>query len=126
MFKKIFMGISALMLVGAGYTAVIAADGPAADEVGVGCPGCKSTESEKTVVTADAAATAPAAEKVDVKNTKCLVMKGDDVEDSKETVEYQGKVYHLCCSKCAKKFNKDPEKYVKAFEADPAAYGVKK
>jgi YHS domain-containing protein len=76
------------------------------------------------VVLADASTTAPAA-KVDVKNTKCLVMSDDDV-DEKKTVEYKGKVYHFCCGKCVKAFNKDPEKYVKAFEKDPAAYGVEK
>ncbi|MGN6367045.1 MAG: YHS domain-containing protein [Phycisphaerae bacterium] len=67
--------------------------------------------------------TAPAA--VDVKNTKCIVAK-DDVGDSKDTVTYQGKMYHICCPDCKDKFNADPEKYVKALEKDPAAFGVKK
>jgi YHS domain-containing protein len=69
------------------------------------------------------ATTAPVA--VDVKNTKCLVAK-DDVGDSRETVTYDGKIYHLCCSDCKEKFNADPVKYVKAFDKDPGAYGVAK
>jgi YHS domain-containing protein len=69
-----------------------------------------------------AATTAPGA--VDVKNTKCIVAK-DDVGDSKETVTYDGKIYHLCCADCKEKFNADPAKYVKALEKDPGAYGVK-
>ena len=27
-------------------------------------------------------------------------------------VEYEGKLYNLCCSMCAKDFKKDPEKYI--------------
>jgi YHS domain-containing protein len=67
--------------------------------------------------------TAPAA--VDVKNTKCIVA-NDDVGDSKLTVTYEGKIYHLCCADCTEKFNADPAKYVKALEKDPAAFGVAK
>ena len=58
---------------------------------------------------------------IDVGNTKCVVM-AKDVSDL--TVAYQGKVYHICCDDCIDTFNKDPEKYVKALEADPAKFGV--
>jgi YHS domain-containing protein len=77
-------------------------------------------------VHADSPTTAPAAAlaAVDVKNTKCIVAK-DDVGDSKLTVTYKNKIYHLCCDDCKEKFNADPETYVKALEKDPAAYGVK-
>ena len=70
---------------------------------------------------AAAPATAPAA--VDVKNTKCL----DTLDDTKDgpTVVYEGKIYHFCCDDCVVKFKKDPEKYVKALNADPGKYGVK-
>jgi YHS domain-containing protein len=67
-------------------------------------------------------ATAPAA--VDVKNTKCIVAQ-DDVGDSKETVTYEGKIYHFCCEDCVVKFKKEPEKYVKAFNEYPGKYGAK-
>jgi YHS domain-containing protein len=60
---------------------------------------------------------------IDMKNTKCIVM-GEDVGDSKGTVEYQGKVYHICCSDCVKDFKENPEKWVKALEANPAKFGV--
>ena len=33
-------------------------------------------------------------------------------------VTHNGKTYNLCCSMCAKDFNKDPEKYVKLIEAE--------
>ncbi len=62
--------------------------------------------------------------KIDVKNAKCVVA-GDKVGTSTLTVEYQGKVYHICCEDCISKFSKDPEKYVKALDADPAKFGVK-
>ncbi len=77
--------------------------------------------------TTPATGTAPSknsgAQVVDIGNTKCIVS-GDDV--SSTTVEYQGKLYHLCCSDCLADFKKDPAKYVRALEADPAKYGVKK
>jgi YHS domain-containing protein len=62
-------------------------------------------------------------EVVDIGNKKCIVS-GDDV--GSQTVEYQGKLYHLCCTDCRADFKKDPAKYVKALESDPAKYGVKK
>jgi len=58
-------------------------------------------------------------------NTKCLMMPEDDITDG-VTAEYKGVTYHFCCKSCVKAFNKNPEKYVKAFEADPAKFGVKK
>jgi|GEM_PF-652209 len=75
--------------------------------------------------TAAGATDAPKVEVIDVGNTKCLLMPDDNVDATKFVV-YQGKKYHFCCGGCVKKFNKDPEKYVKAFEADPAKYGVTK
>lgn len=78
-------------------------------------------------VATTAPATAPASKAVDVNNTKCLIS-GEAVGSMGEgqTVEYKGKLYHFCCSDCVKTFNKDPDKYVKALEADPAKWGVKK
>ena len=63
-------------------------------------------------------------DKIDVKNTQCIVT-GDAVGESTATVEYQGKVYHLCCGDCVKDFQAVPEKYIKALEANPAKFGVK-
>ena len=63
---------------------------------------------------------------VDIKNPKCIV-EDEDIESSTKFVTYQNKAfYRICCNDCVKKFNADPEKYVKAFEADPAKFGVKK
>ena len=64
--------------------------------------------------------------KTDVKNTKCIVMSQDDVGTSKNLVEFKGNVYHICCDSCVATFNKDPEKYVKALEADPEKFGLEK
>ncbi len=78
-------------------------------------------DSASAKVPATAPATQPA---VDVKNTKCLVMPDDDVTPG-QTVTYQGKIYHFCCDDCPKEFLKNPEKYIKALNADPKKYGVK-
>lgn len=48
---------------------------------------------------------------VDAGNKFCPVS-GDEVSDKVEKVEYHGKRYGLCCPMCAKKFLKDPEKYL--------------
>jgi YHS domain-containing protein len=69
-------------------------------------------------------ATTQPAQAVDLGNTICPVS-GDKVGDSKVVEVYEGKVYHLCCADCPKDFQKDPEKYAKAVQADPAKYGIK-
>lgn len=116
--------------IGVTLTTTHAADQAAAAETAAppsGCPSCGQRPDDiEPIVMADVAATAPATQKaaaVDVKNTKCLVTE-DAVGD--ETVEIKGKIYHLCCSDCAETIKKDPDKYIKAFEANPAKYGVKK
>jgi hypothetical protein len=73
---------------------------------------------------ATAPATKPASKAVDAKNTKCVVMPSDSVGDT--TIEYKDVVYHLCCENCITNFNNDPDKFVKAFNEDPAKFGVKK
>ena len=75
-------------------------------------------------VASDNSGTSADSAKIDVKNTQCIAT-GDAVGDSTTTVEYQGKVYHLCCGDCVKDFNAAPEKYIKALEANPAKFGVK-
>ncbi len=39
---------------------------------------------------------------------KALGSMGDGMQ-----VEYEGKIYNLCCAMCAKDFNKDPETFIK-------------
>jgi hypothetical protein len=70
-----------------------------------------------------ATSTAPAVVKVG--NTKCIVS-GEDKMGEGSTITYNGKEYNLCCPMCKKDFNKDPEKYVKALEANPDKFGVPK
>ena len=85
---------------------------------------CTACDSTTPVALMDASATAPTTKSaaIDMKNTKCIVS-GDDVTD--KTLEYKGRLFHLCCPDCIADFHKNPEKYVKAFDADPARFGVK-
>ncbi len=64
-------------------------------------------------------ATVMAAE--DVGNTVCPVMDGVIEELGKDTVEYEGKVYNLCCADCKETFLNDPDKYAALAEAQVAA-----
>jgi len=96
------------------------------------CEGEAKHEAERQMLLMDVsattpAATAPASKAVDVGNTKCLVS-GDAIGSmgGGKSVEYKGKIYHFCCDDCPPVFNKDPDKYVKLLEADPAKYGVPK
>ena len=47
----------------------------------------------------------------------CLVT-GDGLDDMDErvTAVYKGQTFEFCCKPCLKKFNKNPEKYLKALE----------
>ena len=45
-------------------------------------------------------------------NKMCPVMQGEEAS-SKYFVEYNGQKIYLCCKKCVRKFQADPEKYVK-------------
>ena len=77
------------------------------------------------VTTAPSTPTAPATAPVEkVGNTKCIVTIEEAMVKTPPTVIYQGKEYNLCCKSCIDDFKKDPEKYVKALEKDPAKYGV--
>lgn len=50
-------------------------------------------------------------------NEVCPVM-GDPVDPETPTVEYNGKIIGFCCKSCIKKFNKNPEKYLKNLTED--------
>ena len=54
---------------------------------------------------------------INVGNKICPVS-GESIEGMGELVpvEYNGKIYNLCCKMCAKSFKKDPEKYIKIIE----------
>ena len=55
---------------------------------------------------------------VEVGNKFCPVS-GEPVS-GQNFVEFDGKRYGLCCSMCANKFKKDPEKYIQKMEAEEA------
>lgn len=60
---------------------------------------------------------------VEVGNKICPVS-GEKVGQMGETVkvEYNGKIYNLCCDMCKKDFLKNPEKYRKIAEEDAKKY----
>lgn len=76
----------------------------------VGNGACQYSETKDK---AAASTTAP----VKVNNTVCPVT-GNPVEDMKNpaTVEYNGKIYNLCCPMCKATFMSNPEKYSKIAE----------
>ena len=76
----------------------------------------------------DAQAKADIASKkaVDVGNKTCpvsneLVTKNDMKDAKPMMIEYNGKIYHLCCPMCIKDFKKHPEKYSKIAEDEVKA-----
>lgn len=58
-------------------------------------------------------------------NAVCPIM-GDEVDPKVATVEYNGKTIGFCCKSCIKKFNKDPEKYMKNLSEDGKKFIKKK
>ncbi|GEM_PF-334996 len=46
-------------------------------------------------------------------------------EDAKVTIPYQGIEYYFCSDDCAKKFNRNPEKYIKKTEHEHMKMGDK-
>jgi len=44
----------------------------------------------------------------------CPVMPGREAK-SHLSVDYQGKIYYLCCTSCVKLFKRNPLKYIKNF-----------
>lgn len=54
---------------------------------------------------------------VNVGNVICPVMNEMITDPGMNTVEYDGKVYDLCCPACKEEFLKDPAKYVAKVEA---------
>lgn len=51
-------------------------------------------------------------EAVEVGNRICPVSGKEIKEEEKYQVEYEGKIYNLCCKACAKDFKKDPQEYI--------------
>ncbi|MGE5280325.1 MAG: YHS domain-containing protein [Deltaproteobacteria bacterium] len=56
-----------------------------------------------------------------VGNTICPVTGSVVEEPGKYTVEYNGKVYNLCCPSCKETFLADPEKYAAIADAEVAS-----
>ena len=58
---------------------------------------------------------------VQIWNKVCPV-KGEEVDSEAPTFEYKGKVIGFCCPGCDKKFQKDPEKYMKNLNEDGSEF----
>lgn len=58
-------------------------------------------------------------------NKVCPVM-GEEVDSEAPTEMYNGKVIGFCCKGCEKKFNADPEKYMKNLSEDGTQFIGKK
>jgi YHS domain-containing protein len=57
-------------------------------------------------------------ESVNAGNKICPVT-GDKIDEkTKSTVEYDSKIYNLCCSACINEFKSDPQKYIKKVEEE--------
>jgi len=54
-------------------------------------------------------------------NKVCPVT-GEELDSDARTVEYKGKTIGLCCKKCVKKFEKEPEKYMKNLNKDGSEF----
>lgn len=53
-------------------------------------------------------------------NTTCPIMQKEQVNPDL-FVDYKGERIFLCCNKCKRRFNEDPEKYVARVHAQDAA-----
>ena len=73
---------------------------------------CQNNETKTKTATSSATATTP----VNVNNTICPVTGSAVDMKNPVTVEYNGKIYNLCCSMCPKTFKSNPEKYSKIAE----------
>lgn len=51
----------------------------------------------------------------------CIVMKDETLEPDAKTVVFQNRAYRLCCKKCVNRFEKDPAKWSKEYEAQVIA-----
>lgn len=58
-------------------------------------------------------------------NKYCPVL-GNEVDPEVETVDYNGKKVGFCCASCIKKFNKEPERYLKNLSEDGSEFIAKK
>lgn len=81
-------------------------------------------EEVKTEAAPAVEAAAPAAA-VNVGNKACPVTGEKIAELGKDTVEYEGKVYNLCCPMCKEQFLADPAKYIAIVDKELAGREMK-
>ena len=75
------------------------------------------TETAPAAVTVSEVAPAVA---VNVGNKTCPVTGETIKELGKDTVEYEGKIYNMCCPMCKDKFLADPAKYIAVVDQELA------
>lgn len=54
----------------------------------------------------------PTVKPIEVGNKICPVSGAEIKKEEVYQVEYEGKIYNLCCKMCLKDFKKDPQKYI--------------
>ena len=96
MINKLLIVLGVVVLVLMGHSIVYACGG------GCGCGANKAVGQETT-----GKSTA-----IEVGNKVCPVMGGEIIEGRSVKVEYEGKLYNLCCSGCISVFKDDPNKYI--------------
>ncbi|HQP09860.1 MAG TPA: YHS domain-containing protein [Candidatus Omnitrophota bacterium] len=87
-------------------------------------PGCGTDPAAESVVAAPEAVAQEAVKSLDASavnvGNKICPVSGQEIGAMGEavTVEYEGKVYNLCCAGCLEAFNNDPQKYIAAVNAE--------
>ena len=122
--KKVLMAVVMLSVVGSAGVVLACSS--------CGCQGAKAhDDADAQHVHSDAVAPLAAATEatapVNAGNKVCPIMGMPVSEDSPDKVEYQGKLYNLCCAGCKDAFLKDPEAALKKLaEAEEASAEAKK
>lgn len=95
--KRVLVFLSAVLLI------ILISPAPAR-ACGKSC-NCGSAKQKSTTNASSAAA-------VNVGNTICPVMGQKIVSGHAVAIEYNGKIYNLCCAGCIGPFQKNPQKYI--------------
>ena len=116
--KKVLMAVVMFSVVGSAGVVLACSS--------CGCQGAKAHD-HADADHVSAATVAQAAAPVNAGNKVCPIMGEPVSEDSPDKVEYQGKLYNLCCAGCKDAFLKDPEAALKKLaEVEEASDEAKK
>lgn len=81
----------------------------------------KETSAVTVTTTTEVAAAVPAVTTPVIAGNKVCPVTGETIKElGKDTVEFEGKVYNLCCPDCKVKFLAEPTKYTAIVEKEMA------